>query len=637
MEKEEITNIHPRRLDEMADAFKDHPSAIVPDWVQESSWDANYALESGEGNLIVLDELAQRVVEYVLAKYGEGRPEEYGNGSGQKSTEGQGWVPLPAEITESKGGFFVDEDGVVHIVKSPDWWSLKDSSHESRLEHKSQIPDYATYEIGVVERSLEEERELIDPDRLNGVGTTGNELEFVVVTKTPDGKIRSVNIQSLIRAFKKHKISASIEGWDSQFEHPSKPREQGLSVSEHTRVISHDLLLIDEAFRVLGLHLVPTAVMPFTGQGHSNFENAHVRHVLMRGMAAALGHDLTIEEASIMLAGYGVNGLHITVDVQGDDKGLVGDERLNKIFNLTHGKVVALMKAWTLNGNLESVNMLVSGRLSNREAHRRLLETARVGEVRRLFDKRSIKALEEGLVPSLERAALCNEDGEPATGVHNPLGRQKESGRNEFTVFDVEANIEKIMALESLLTLYTTAVDRAVLRDNLEDVKSRLGMTSDDEDFFLSVMTKQSEFDELMETVEEHGLRGEVMFNRESFAVGEVLVRFIDWVEEFAKIEGITEKQHREEFERVDFLRDITLRGLKGEVAENFEDYFNKESEYFAVGTLGEIAYKRFNVLVEKRNLSPEDARAQVIVELAEGFYNHLDVMNSRVDLFISY
>ncbi len=577
----------------------------------------------------------QEIIERVVAEIRTENPflfpqeHEYGDGSGQKKVEADKWIELPRGIEAGKGGVIYDENGRPYVVKHPDWWKEKDAQ-KAREGGFREIPDYAVYPIGVVRRDLKEEEQVVElPTEPEA---TGCELEFGVGIFTPF-EVVPLNIQHVIKALKEAGIPASIEGWVSQFEHPSKPRRKEMDLEEHKRELVRDLLAIAVVLEKLGARLIPTGVMPYSSLGQPNFENTHVRKVLVRGMSAALGRELTIKEAAEILSEYAVNGLHITVNLKEDKNGFVGDERLKEVFELTHTPMSILLKALTLNGNLESVEALVSGRLSYRDLKRLKLPTAQVGIVRRLYDEETIRAVEEGVAPSLERASLCDEKGDPAAGVHNPSGRKKEVGRNEFTAFDVEPNVDKILSLEALLSVYTTMVDRVLLeKGNKEEAIAFLseGLTEGRKKLFLSFLSSQEEFLKYSKLVEEEGIKGVLKVNGEELSVGKVILEFIDWVEEKAKQVGILDDRS-EEVGYLEFLRNIINKQLQGQMAANFEEYLNPESELYGVGTVSEIARKRFEELTSQ-GLDQEQVRIQIVKELSEAYHQHLKLLFDKLN-----
>jgi len=606
--------------------FRRFPSIALSVWIEEAPEEAK-----APPPIRVPWELARQVVADTLKEplFEAVSSGEYHNP--QKKTAGEDWVPLPQGFSSGQGGVSIN-GGKPQVIKHPQWWAEEDKN--SAANYAGKIPDYAIYPIGVKSRSLDEERKGWSErmvNRHNGIGSMGSEWEFPIVYFGEDGSFRPVDIQPLIGALDEEGIPISIEGWDCQMEYPSRPRRNGFTMRRHKKEISRDLFFINEVCQRLGLSVLPTAVMPFPGEGRSNFENSHVRHVLMTGMAAAVGRELTVSEAAKILGQFGVNGLHLTVDLEGDEKGLVGDERLKTVFELTHTPIIVLLKPLTLNGNLGSLADLKTGRLSTREDHRLKLPTARVGQVRRLLAEETIAAVREGLAPSLERASLCDEEGHPAAGVHNPLGRQKETGRIEFTAFDIEPNVCKVTALEALLSLYVNAIDRAVMRAptderSIDEVirKAKGG----EEEFFLTYLDRQAQFNQLATLVENRGFQGEVaLADGGTKTAGELVLEFIDWVERLAVEQGIDREAHRQEFAAVAWLKETVVNMQRGMIAPNFDDYFDPQGGFYGQGSIAQIAQRRFQELTDEENIDEEEAYNLLLRELVKGYDRHLQLL----------
>lgn len=559
----------------------------IPEWPAEDS-------KHRVPNYVISPDQAKQILKRLKESYPDlftEDPYENGNGNGQKETKVSEWIESPCR-DNNKGCVYFDEQGRPWLVKHPNWCDPR-VAHE-RFEKPGLVPDSAVYPIDVVPRDLTVERKLVNPPERSEAA--GCELEFAV-GKFTGNKVVPINIQYVLDDFKKFRVSASIEGWFSQFEHPSKPKCTYSSFSDHREVLVKGLLVISKTLGPFDTYLLPTGVMPYSGIGQPNFENPHVRNVLTKGLEISLERELDLEEAADILAKYGVNGLHITVNLKKDENGFVEDERLKRVFELTHSPISFLLKSLTLSGNLESAEALVLERLSYRDIHRAELPTARVGRVRRLFDEEVVTAFEEGKAPSLERASLCDEEGKPARGVHNPLGRQKQSGRNEFTAFDIEPNVDKILALECLLSLFTTVVDKAVL-EGKEDWLME-GIDDGKKYLFFSFLSNDKEYKQLSDLVETYGVDGLIKINKELKTVGEIILNFIDFVQTKAEESGILSEDSNEEKELLNYLRYIIGKHLEGRTADTFEEYLDPESELYAVGTVSEIARKRYKALQE--------------------------------------
>jgi|GEM_PF-5553333 len=538
--------------------------------------------------------------------------QRYGNGeglnfNGQKDSERTGWIELPV----GSGVFF--DRGKPFVVKHKNWWRIEDRDNNDPTQN---VPVYAVYPVYVVKRDLSEEKEKISPP--STPEAVGCELEFSVGLVNESGAFLPVNIQEVVKEMKKRGVPVSIEGWISQLEIPSKPKSGDLRVSDHRRELVLDIFAVAETLGSLNCWLLPVSVMPFDYKGQANFENTHVRNVLMEGLKVAFGRELDIDEAADILGKYGVNGLHITVNLKEDDQGFVGDERLKKVFEKTHTYISLILKALTLNGNLGSVEDLKSDRLSYRDVRRKNLPTAQVGVVRRLYDNEVLGAVEKGLAPSLERASLCDKNGNVALGVHNLVGRQKETGRIEFTAFDIEPNIDKILALESLMSLFTTIVDISVLEG--VDIYSDLDPYY--KYLFGEFLYRQEEFDSLSEDIEKYGLSAVIKVQDEEKTAGEIVLEFIKWIEETSFKLGIVDDS-TEEIERLRWLSEKLQEAVEGKIPEHFSDYFDPDNPHYAVGTVSEIARKRFFNLMNS-GYAEEEAYNCVLRELAEEYRKHL-------------
>lgn len=549
-------------------------------------------------------------------------------GNGQKKYDPNGYTNLAGYKNQHKEGVvFLGRDGV-NTWRHPFWWSEED--HMMYDRNPDLFPNYAHSSIPVVKRDIDVERSIVPADEVP-LGSSGNELEFQAVAFGEDDEPIPVNVQDFLKVFsdpeifQDSKFPISLEGWASQLELISIPRMGDESPEVYHQRMRDNLRFVSKALNRMGVYLMPTGVMPTNSDFQANFEDPHVEHVLRRGQSG--GEELvSVKEAARQLEGFGASGTHITVDVYKKD-GVVGDEVLQQIFTHTHGKALLLMKAFSLSGNMGSVESLANN-YPGRELTRKELSTARVGPVRRLLDETTIHAFtQNGRQPSLERAALCDSEGREGWGAHNPLGRMKESGRNEFTIFDVVADTQLLVELESALNLYTTAVHKALLRDvnsdnSLENIKLQLSEYHPNyAEFFLGLMTNQDEFDELASEVDKFGFDGKVVFVGNDVRIGEVVNQFIDFIGRLALDQNIDSPDDYENLSRLK----ARIHDEYDTLPESFEDLLRIDSTEVSQGSIAYVAHRQFLRLVEE-GVEAEMARRFVVKKYAEVYSEYLSV-----------
>lgn len=586
---------------------------------------------------------------------------EGGSKEGQKSYTGEEFITIAAhskygELLRQFEGEFIPGQGNVFEapgvgvieIRHPRWWKpshcpfnpelLEDERAEliSRIQ-AGFVPEYAISLTKVAIRPLETDRELSDYGNKVEIGTVGNEVEYVGVMEI-DGEIIPVDIQALISHLEGSDVLAAIEGFSSQVEQAYPHREQGEDMVQYQSRIARHAWMLKQICNKLGIKLLPLGVIPGDGFGQPNFGNPHVRNVLVRGMSAALGKDLDVEEAADMLAGFGTNGLHINVGLQRlkDNEGVkfVGDERAYEVGKLTNPRVKALLKAFTLNGNLNSVEVLSSGALSIREQKRKNLATARVGEFGRFSD--CYEGFESGIAPSVQRAMLGKIiEGKyyPASTVHNPAGRLKPD-IIETTIFDAEPNLEKITWVESLLNLYVTSIDAAILRDSndprhIDNVM--VGMTDSQREFFLGMVSDQGEWDYLVGLIDTQGAKAEIIWNGQVTKVSKVLLEFISWVRELATSQGLDANNE------VDFAHLAQLENSLTCTAETFNQYFNvrdgEGSDRFGCGSIAEVSRTIFNELIASGRYTEQQAYVEVIKAYNNAWNVYMDDFYARTNI----
>lgn len=552
-----------------------------------------------------------------------------GNGpNGQKNYKSNGrWISV--NHGSRRGKVYVENNGTT-IYKHPHWWRKED--REKKVD--GEVPPYSVYtQTGLVRRDIDEERTLMTASEVP-MAPTGCEIEMVAMIFGGDGP-ELVDIQHLISALKVHGVSTSIEGWRSQLEHPSEPRGQR-SVFDHRSKLIQNLHIIDRVSKELGITMLPLAVMPTDGYAQPNLAEPHVQNVLMSGISAALGRQVTVEEAASMLTGFRANGLHVTAQVQRDRNGLIGDNMIHSVFSSSNGGILPLMKALTHSGNLsEPSDENVRTRCSWREQYRKILPTAQVGIVNRLLDPETIQAVEGGAAPSLERGSLCDENGRAAAAVHNPLGRQKEWGGNELTIFDVEGNVDKIIEIEVLHGLFTAALQRSLLRnDQLSLSRIVAGMSPQKQDYFVGCLTRKQTFMDLIELVDRDGYYGKITWDGKERLVGEVIVEFISFVERFASSQGLTPDQLPEEYGALDKMKERIINvTLSSKVPQNFYAYFNPSSDTYAHGSMSLVAQNVWNKL-RADGYSEVDTYRMVLEQVADARSKHLSSLYTGVNSF---
>jgi hypothetical protein len=273
---------------------------------------------------------------------------------------------------------------------------------------------------------------------------------------------------------------------------------------------------------------------------------------------------------------------------------------------------------------------LAEGLQSERVEKRKFLPTARVGVTLPLCSDVVVQAVVDGKTQALERGSKCaiGPDGEviPAAAVHDPMGRQKQSGRIEYTMFDVEPNVEKVALLESALSLYTNAVYRAALRPenselSLGNCKLALGARGE---LYLGVLQDNDRFLQLAESLDRGGFVAKIEFAGEQTTVGDELYRFLTWVSEFSQAQGFSpEGRDSEDFANLDRLKQLVVYSNAEEmVARSFSDYFAPDSEHYMVGNTAMVAHNYFNDLVAQ-DMLPLEAYLHVLQDLSAAYVGH--------------
>lgn len=418
-------------------------------------------------------------------------------------------------VPVTPGGTWVIGPHVGHLAsaRAKVWYREGDKGEEW------QVPDYSVMETAVSPRPVEADRMRIPCETLKPQ-SYGHEIEMVAVTFDENDTPILVNIQNVLQVLGDYDLPAiTPEAWVSQIEFPSSPRTSG-SLYEYNQKQRGGMQKIIRIFDELGILLLPVGVIPIGGQEQANIQDPHILNTIMRGIGPHMdGRDN--RTPAELLDGFRTNGLHITIKVQPDQNDLVGDERLNLVYNLTHGPIAVMMKAFTLNGN-HFIEDLENGDLSTREKWRNTLPTAKVGPTYRLSSPEARKAVRAGTAPSLERAAMH-------TGPHNPVGRQKEQGMIEFTIFDMEPCQDKILALEIMLQHYVHIVDHAVLTNRVNDLIETI--PKEYREVFLGVIEDNEEFLKLATAIDKYGYDTEIeLSGGERRKVDIILNDFLDWL-----------------------------------------------------------------------------------------------------------
>ncbi len=471
-------------------------------------------------------------------------------GNGQKSYSGKGHKLIHG----APGTVWVEgTDNRLVGARGENWYRDGDNNDSYN------VPQYSTFTTNVSPRPVVADRYLIPVESLE-IQSYGHEIEMVAVSFDPETQIPTlVDIQNILSILGEYDIpNISPEAWSSQLEYPSQPCN-GENLYEHKQKTYKDMQKILKIFDEMGLMLLPIGVIPIGGTEQANIQDPHILHTIMEGIRPHMDNEDNRTPAEL-LDGFRTNGLHITVKVQPDENGLVGDERLNQIYNLTHGPIAIMMKAFTLNGNYFPDD-LENGVLSSREAWRKTLPTAKVGPTYKLSSPETRKSLATGRAPSPERAAM-------AYGPHNPVGRQKEKAMIEFTIFDMEPCLEKIHALEVMLQQYVHIVDFAVLAGKINELEQSI--PEEYRNVFLGVVEDQEEFLKLATSIDQDGYNTMIDLGAGNIrSVGKILTDFLDW------ISGMTHElniaTHETDYS-LSYLR-LIIANSKDEGADNYTSY----------------------------------------------------------------
>lgn len=442
--------------------------------------------------------------------------------SGQKSYTSESMT----NVAVTPGRVWAGPNNQLLSTRFTNWYKEGDQIENEGFS----VPDYSVSSTSVAVRPIVADRLLINDTEPQSYG---HELEFVVVRFMEDGSVLPIDIQNILNELGNYEFPAiSPEAWSSQMEYPSLPRN-GEIFAEHRKRISDELNKILFVFNALDLDILPVGVVPFGGTEQANLSDPHISHTIQQGIQPFVDTDITQKDAAEMLNAFRTNGLHITIKLQRDENGLVGDERLNNVFNMTHGPIAVMMKAFSLNGNLLEEDLL-EGNLSSREKHRNQLPTGKVGEVYRLSDYRTRKNLLKGNAPTPERGAM-------SAGPHHPIGRQKESGMIEYTIFDMETSQIKVHQLEIMLREYTRIVDHHVLHDSVDDLYN--SVPEEYRNVFLGIMNDQEEFFKLASAIDKDGFNAQIeLENEEIRDVGKILKDFFVWIHDQSSSLGPVEE-----------------------------------------------------------------------------------------------
>ncbi len=518
----------------------------VQEWMREFG---------GQEEILVLSqEAAKEIAAKVASGLGLQKKDDSAYG-GQKDYEATKYfTPEALDISaqglqralENGRGFVGGEtDSGILAVRAQKWWLPQDR------QANWEIPNYAISRVPLSQRTLEGERELWNKQEPGG-SSHGMELEMQAITFNENGDIEPVDIQSLIVELKKYGFPLSIEGWVSQLEYVSMARQPQESLEDYRNRIAKDLKILSMALAEHDIYLAPVGVMVGSGDGQANFNNPHVQNV-MRQMV----EDQDLQKAAETLGLFRTSGLHITVELKrAFGQKTISAELLREVFDHTHSAASFLMKVFSRSGNLGFPDYQGKLKATNRERERLHLPTARVGDTRSLLDSNTIEDFENGAQPSLERAALLAESGGHAP--HNPLGRMKQAGRNEYTMFDATYDLDLIVNLEAFLRLHTAVIHRAVLRGDFrsENLAQLLGIKDDEYNMFFTLLSNQDQFERVVNSLEIYGVNGVFEYNGQAYNIKKVLERFFDTMLRFAKYVGFQGEDLNEARSAVDFLKE---------------------------------------------------------------------------------
>ncbi len=399
-------------------------------------------------------------------------------------------------LQEGKGAVIETNKGVI-TIRHRRWW-LEDDRDQNA------IPPYAISYIPIIKEP--DYTEQASPTILS---THGQELEFQVVRKTDNG-FAPVDIQELIKSLKSQGFPISIEGWISQGEFISIARKNQESIGDYKKRTVILISTLASALYEAGYYIAPTGVMITDGDGQANLGNPHVRNVMGNMIKNIWGENQEKPTPEELLEQFGVNGTHMTISIEGTRGPLYSAGELLRIYDNTHTpEVISLLALFCYSGEYQS---------KTRHGVRSQFPTARIAPVLSLLDEKTIQAFIDGRSPSLERAAL---NGMP----HNPIGRQKQAGRIEFTVADSNYDILLTIDLENLLSYLTFAVQSAIRHGQSDN--PILNKTSANAEDYENIMTE----------VQQNGFRSESLIN----AIRSLL----------DELESSLPKEHKENYQRL--------------------------------------------------------------------------------------
>ncbi len=621
-----------RKLDEMG---LTHVRAIVPEWTYNNP--DNVALDHITPVLILElnDQVRNQVHNFVIRNFGDRKAKL----SAPLKSYGEGLAPFThlldypqnfghkvehfVEISRREnieiirnnqtGAAILHGPAGILTIRGSDWWSEQDRNNFD--PSVNEVPNYAIDVLPI--RGFEHDRQdkLIDPKEINSICSYGREEEYQIVMEF-NGQYAGVDIQGLIKMLSDYGLLFDIEGWASQGETALYPIFPGDGASKTELINAQNLLIIHEVIDLLGLQVMPCGVMVGNRKGQPNMGTPHVQYVLMRGMKSAAGRDLTLNEASNMLGGFGTNGWHLNFGHKRGPDGLVSDRRQTIVANLTHPEIIPMLRAVTHSGNTRSLEALEDslgdGFLSTREINRTELATARVGNFLPFSSDETVRSfIDDQSAQALERAS--HDEGKTP---HNPLGRRKGLGINEFTFLDGDFSHYKGDQLSVLLAAYTAVVDKCTVeylhRDfnaTTEDVREYIFQQSEGAiergyfDVFVGLLNNQDRFIKLIQNIDRAGLESIIEINGKEVGIDQILMKFTDWVTSMTERKGIILSE-----DQSSLLENFRDQLDLAKWANTFEEYAET-----GIGPISCIAQREFIQELSKFPNPPSDEERQMV------------------------
>ena len=117
-------------------------------------------------------------------------------------------------------------------------------------EDGGSIPDYAVNFLGL--KQYEEEYSPLNSETDVTLQKSGHELEFQVIAFDEDGQVVAVDIQHLLPELKKLNLPFKPEGWVSQCEYVSMPRNPNEGLENYRNRVAEHMKILSSALRQYG-------------------------------------------------------------------------------------------------------------------------------------------------------------------------------------------------------------------------------------------------------------------------------------------------------------------------------------------------------------------------------------------------